>query len=50
MDWFKDFVETIVFLLSLVVFYQLMFNGLYWFVDDGKDIQKVEVINYGNNK
>lgn len=50
MDWYIDFVEMIVFLLSLVVLYQFLFNSLFWFVDDGREIQKVEVINNGVSK
>ncbi|SHJ54281.1 hypothetical protein [Paramaledivibacter caminithermalis] len=50
MGWYLDFVEIIIYLLVMVMMYHLLFNGLFWFVSDGKDVQKVEVINYGNNK
>ena len=44
MDWYLDFVKIVVTLLSYSILFYCLFNGLFWFTSDSKEVQKVEVI------
>ena len=45
MNWYEEFIDIVIWLVALTFLYHLWFRVFFHFVDDGQDIQKVEVVN-----